>query len=101
MRDRRGRSPSPKRLGEAVGSFRDSIAPLTLLASIETVWDRAVGEQIAAVARPVAERDGVLTVQCENAVWAQELTLMEPRLRARIDRELDGDGPEKLRFRSG
>ena len=31
---------------------------------------------IAAAARPTAEREGVLTVTCEAAVWAQELELM-------------------------
>lgn len=100
MRDGRGRSPAPRRLGDAVVSFRDSISPPTLLATVETVWERAVGERIAAVARPVSERDGVITVECESSVWAQELTLMERRLRSRLEREIDGDGPSELRFRA-
>ncbi len=60
-----------------------------------------MGTQLAAVTRPVAERDGVLTVECESAVWAQELALMETSLKAKLDQELDGKGPEKLRFRAG
>ncbi|MDQ2700949.1 MAG: DUF721 domain-containing protein [Actinomycetota bacterium] len=100
MRDGRGRSPAPKRLGDAVSGFRDSIAPETPLAAIQSVWVQAVGARLAEVARPVSERDGVLVVECESSVWAQELTMMEGRLRARIDAETGGNGPEKIRFRA-
>ena len=48
----------------------------------------AAGPAIAAAARPAAERDGVLTVTCAAAVWAQELDLMasssSPRLNAAL-----------------
>ena len=101
MRDHRGRSAPPRPLAAAVESFRESIAPETPLAAAQTVWERAVGAQIAAVARPVGERDGTIEIECESAVWAEELTLMEPRLRDRLNREMGGDGPEKLRFRAG
>ncbi len=101
MRDARGRSPSPRRIGRAVGAFREEIEPVKPLARIQTVWDDAVGEAIAAVARPVGEREGTLTVECESSVWAGELALMEPRIKARIDEALGGDGPETIRFRTG
>ena len=42
---------------------------------------RAVaGERFARAAEPVSERDGVVTVACESAVWAQELDLMSERV---------------------
>lgn len=101
MRDSRGRSPAPRRIGEVTGAFRTRIEPATPLAAIQTVWDQAVGEGIAAVARPVSEREGVLTVQCESAVWAGELALMEVRIRARLEAALGGEGPVSIRFRTG
>lgn len=99
-RDARGRSPSPRRIGGAIAAIRRSIEPETSLARIETVWTEAVGPGIASVARPVAERDGVLTVECDSAVWAQELDLMEGKLRQRLASALDGDPPSRIRFRS-
>lgn len=100
MRDHRGRSPSPRPIGRAVGSFREQIEPATPLAAIETVWEGAVGAGIAAVARPVSERDGVLLVECESAVWAEELSLMEPKIRARLEEATPGRAPERIRFRA-
>lgn len=100
MRDSRGRSPSPRRIGRAVGSFRESIEPATPLAAMETVWDEAVGAGIAAVTSPVSERDGVLTVNCESAVWAEELAMMEPQIRARIHAAAPESGLRQIRFRT-
>lgn len=101
MRDSRGRSPSPRRISEAVGAFRTRIEPATPLAGIQTVWDEAVGDGIAAVARPVSERDGTLTVECQSAVWAGELAFMEERIRSRLNEALDGNGPASIRFKTG
>ena len=52
---------------------------------------RAAGPAIAAAARPTAERDGVLTVTCEAAVWAQELELMGCELIERLNAALGGE----------
>ena len=54
------------------------------------MWPRVAGERFARAAEPVAERDGVITVACESAVWAQELDLLSERVdrgRQRGDRE--------------
>lgn len=101
MRDWRGRSPSPKPIGEMLGGFRTEIAPGSPLAAVQGVWKGVVGEKIAAVTEVVDERDGVLTIECSSAVWAQELELMGPRIRAGLERELGDSAPEKIRFRTG
>ena len=49
------------------------------------------GPAIAAAARPTAERDGVLTVTCAAAVWAQELELMAGELIARLNAALGAE----------
>lgn len=77
------------------------IAPSTPLAAVQLVWDEVVGERIAAVTEVVEEREEVLVVRCESAVWAQELEMMAPRIRARLAERLGGEGPEKLRFLTG
>jgi len=100
VRDSRGRSPSPKRIGDLLGEFKAEVAPQTLLASVQMVWDEVVGERIAAVTEVVDERDGVVTVECSSAVWAQELEMMGPRIRSRLGERLGEDAPESLRFRA-
>ena len=55
-------------------------APKTPLATIQAGWVAAVGERLAAVATPVSERQGTLTIECADAVWAQELDLMQEQL---------------------
>lgn len=101
MRDSRGRSRSPRRIGTAVGRVRSRIEPDTPLAAVERVWAQVVGAGIAAVTRPAGERDGVLTVTCEGAVWAQELSLMESDIRARLAGEIGDKAPAEIRFRTG
>ncbi|HEY6871423.1 MAG TPA: DUF721 domain-containing protein [Geobacteraceae bacterium] len=59
------------------------------------VWDAAVGEQIAAKARPVSFRDGTLTVAVVSAPWMQQLTFLKrdmvEKLNQRLGRELVRD----------
>jgi predicted nucleic acid-binding Zn ribbon protein len=58
-----------------------------------------VGEQLAAVATPVSERNGALTIECANAVWAQELDLMQDSLLERLRAQVGEQAPRALRFR--
>jgi predicted nucleic acid-binding Zn ribbon protein len=62
-------------------------------------WSGAVGEHLAAVATPVSERAGTLTIECADAVWAQELDLMQAQLLERLKAELGDRAPKALRFR--
>jgi predicted nucleic acid-binding Zn ribbon protein len=75
------------------------VAPKTPLAAIQSAWPAAVGERLAAVAVPVSERDGTLTVECADAVWSQELDMMQEALLERLRREVGDQAPEALRFR--
>ena len=84
-------------LGPGLRSFTASLAPLTLLAEVQTVWEQAVGAGVAARATPTAERAGVLTVTCEAAVWAQELDLMGPELVAGLNAALGAERVKGLR----
>jgi len=75
------------------------VAPKTPLAAIQSAWSSAVGERLAAVAVPVSERDGTLTIECVDAVWAQELDLMQSALLDKLRSEVGEQAPEALRFR--
>jgi predicted nucleic acid-binding Zn ribbon protein len=91
------RRHAPRPVSGAVAALAGRLAPQTLLADVQRVWPAAVGEAIAARATPTGERDGVLVVSCEAAVWAQELDLMGPELVARLNGALGTDAVRSLR----
>jgi predicted nucleic acid-binding Zn ribbon protein len=80
-----------------VQALADSLRPATGLAAVQAVWADAVGAAIAREAQPVAERDGVVTVACASAVWAQEVGLMAPALCAAVNARLGGQPVTSLR----
>jgi predicted nucleic acid-binding Zn ribbon protein len=91
------RAPRP-----AANAFQVALqqaAPQTPLAAIQAAWANAVGEQLAARAVPVSEREGTVTVECADAVWAQELDLMQETLLGRLREQVGDQAPEALRFR--
>jgi predicted nucleic acid-binding Zn ribbon protein len=90
---------APRKAGEAFRVARDLAAPKTGLASVQAAWAGAVGEGIAEVTEPVSERAGTLTVECTNAMWAQELDLMQAQLLERLREALGEGAPRALKFR--
>jgi predicted nucleic acid-binding Zn ribbon protein len=94
------RRREPRAVSEAIAALADRLAPQTALAAVQRVWPDAVGDVIATQAEPTAEREGVLTVTCSSAVWAQELDLMGPDLVGRINTALGTETVRSLRCSS-
>ena len=94
------RRREPRALSHAIAALADRLAPQTTLAEVQRVWPEAVGDVIAAQAEPTAEREGVLTVTCASAVWANELDLMGPELTERINAALGAETVRALRCSS-
>jgi predicted nucleic acid-binding Zn ribbon protein len=92
---------APRPLSAFVPGYTAALAPASTLARVQTVWERAAGPAVAASARPTSEHDGVLTVTCEAAVWAQELDLMAGELVAKVNAQLPGEPIRELRCRTG
>ncbi len=93
----RRRAPRP-----AADAFRTAlrqVSPKTPLAAVQLVWAEVVGERVAASARPVSERGGEVTVACSDAVWAEELDLMQGQLEQGLRERLGDSAPRSLRFR--
>ena len=93
--------PAPRMLSDALSELTASLAPASTLGRVQETVADAVGPTIAACARPTAERDGVLTVVCEAAVWAQELDLMAGDITERINDALGATEIRELRCRTG
>lgn len=92
---------APRPLSAALEGLTTTLSPASTLARVQVAWKSAAGAAIAAAANPTAERDGVLTVTCSAAVWAQELELIAPMLLERLNESLGGDALHKLRCRTG
>jgi predicted nucleic acid-binding Zn ribbon protein len=93
------RRRAPRPAFEALRLARKQAAPKTRLAATQSVWEEVVGARIAAVARPVSERDGEVTIACQDPVWMQELDLMQDQLRQGLRERLGDEAPGSLRFR--
>lgn len=92
---------APRPLSQALEGLTAALAPATPLARVQAIWEQAAGAAIAAAARPSGEREGVLTVTCAAAVWAQELDLMAGELIVRLNDALGEDAISALRCRTG
>jgi predicted nucleic acid-binding Zn ribbon protein len=93
------RRRAPRPISAALSTALEGAEPATLLAAVQSAWASAVGEAIAREAAPVSEREGLVTVACRTATWANELDLLAPRILAQVREELPS-GPvlEGLRF---
>lgn len=94
------RRRAPRPASTALRAAIEQAAPKTRLAATQAAWAETVGERIAAVASPVSERGGELTVKCSDSVWAQELDLMQEELLERLRGRLGERAPHSLRFRA-
>lgn len=93
------RRRAPRPAASAFQAALQKAAPQTPLAAAQAAWASAVGDQLATAATPVSERDGTLTIECADAVWAQELDLMQEALLQKLREAVGDQAPRELRFR--
>lgn len=82
------RSDRPTPIGEAIKSYTaaNGLARRIDLAQVVEEWPRLVGPQIAAVTRADSVTpDGILRVRVVSAAWANELSLMMPKIMAKLN----------------
>ena len=91
---------NPRPISAALPAVLERTAPQTLLAAVQLAWPAAAGPAIDRVASPVSERDGVVTVTCGSASWAEQLDLLQGELMAKLQAAM-GEAQEVrgLRFR--
>ena len=94
------RRRGPRPIGFALDAVTGAIAPATLLADVQRAWAQSAGEAFARATEPVAERDGVVTVACDSAVWAQELDLLSERVVEALNEAIGRPAVRRLRPRA-
>jgi predicted nucleic acid-binding Zn ribbon protein len=95
------RRRAPRSLSFALERVTAGLEPATTLGRVQGCWAEAVGERLARVAQPVSERDGVVTLACEDAMWANELELLGPDLLEKVNAALGDASVAQLRFKAG
>ncbi len=93
----RERSALPRRLGDIISPALDRMAT-SEQARAYGAWARAAGDQVASGAHPRHFARGVLTVECNSSVWANELTYLGGQLLARLDEVCPGHPIKRFRF---
>jgi predicted nucleic acid-binding Zn ribbon protein len=97
------RSDRPTRLGDALTAYtaKAGLARRLDLAQVVDDWARLVGPQVAAVTRAESVTpDGILRVRVVSSAWANELSLMMPKIMAKLNAGRRGRIRE-LRFITG
>lgn len=92
------RRREPRPIAEAVMRVAERAAPATTIASVQACWDSVAGAVVAEEAQPVSEREGVVTVACRSAVWANELELLSRDLVQRLNEAIGRPLVTSLRF---
>jgi predicted nucleic acid-binding Zn ribbon protein len=89
---------APRPIGQALDRALPDARPVGPLAEVQSAWPGVAGAALAAAATPVSERAGTVTIECESAVWAQELELLAGDLASRLDDAVSNGRVERLRF---
>ncbi len=71
------------------------------VARIWSLWNSAVGDNIAENSRPSSFKGTLLSINVSNSVWLQHLTFLEVELIKKINMALGGDKVKELRFKIG
>jgi predicted nucleic acid-binding Zn ribbon protein len=94
IRQQRGKSKRDAApVGETVDRVlaKNGLAKRVAQASVIDEWPQLVGTQIARVTQAESvTADGVLWVRVATAAWANELSMMAPRILARVNAERKG-----------
>ena len=96
-----------RRLGSGTRSIRDALEELIETLGIGkklreqdvfTVWDEAVGERIAKVAKPTRMLQGTLFISVKTGVWRNELSMRKQEIVGRLNEVLHEDIVRDIKF---
>jgi len=95
--ERREPRPLSASLGRLAASLGAPAPPV--LSAVFVGWERVVGPDVAAHARPVTLRDGVLVVDVDQPAWATQLNYLKADLLRQIDEATGSSEVTEVRVR--
>jgi predicted nucleic acid-binding Zn ribbon protein len=89
-----------KALGEALDELVESLGIRKKLREQEvfTLWDEAVGERIAKVAKPTRMLKGTLFISVSNGAWRNELNMRKQEIVDRLNQILAEEIVKDIKF---
>ncbi len=89
-----------KKIGEILPSILSRMGVIKGIEQGKAVvfWENIVGNDIARHAKPFKVKKGILYVEVTSSVWVHELQMMEPEIRNRINKYLEKNIINKIRF---
>jgi predicted nucleic acid-binding Zn ribbon protein len=93
------RLADPRPVGESLAVLARAFGapPPPVLSAVFSRWVDLVGPAVADHTRPVALRDGVLTIAADQPAWATQLRLLTGELLRRLATVDDGEAVAELR----
>ena len=79
---------------------RSALAPGLREQDALSAWPDIVGPAIAGHSTAIALAQGVLLIAVDSSVWAQELSMLRPKILAAFDERLGPGHVRNLRFQS-
>jgi len=91
----------PVPIGDALAAVRAELGmpPGDALGALEQQWPEIVGDDVAAHARLVGVRDGVLTIAVDSPPWATQLRYLEGVLLERANAVVGRDSVHAITVR--
>ncbi len=90
-------------LGDVLGKIIPQYRPATdqYLLRVWDLWERAVGPDVAANARPAAVKANTLLVHVSNSTWLHHLRFQEGDLKEKLNRAIGREEIRSIRFKIG
>ena len=71
------------------------------VARVFQLWERAVGEIIAANAKPAAFKDNILLVHVNSSPWLHHLQFLKKDIIQKVNAALEDESIEDIKFKIG
>ena len=103
MSDKREKSGTAVPIGSIIEKILDSRKPKTAagVARVFQLWERAVGEIIAANAKPAAFKDKILLVHVNSSPWLHQLQFLKKDIIEKVNATLKDESIDDIKFKIG
>lgn len=91
----------PTPLGKTLEQFLHQLGapPVRTVSGLSRQWSEIVGPTAASHSKPVEVRDGVLSIVCDDAAWASQLSWMDHQIKQRCAAVFDGLDVHRIQIR--
>lgn len=103
MSEKREKTATPVPIGSVIEKILSERKPKTAagVARVFQLWERAVGEVIAANARPAAFKDKLLLVHVNSSPWLHQLQFLKEDIIKKVNTALQDETIEDIKFKVG